>query len=198
MHTRPIIIGITGGIGSGKTTICNHLRDLGYLVYESDSEAHRLIQTSAQVRQQLISLFGPDVYLDGKYNRSLVSQVVFTDKSLLQQLNAIIHPAVKADFQTWLMQHSAPRVVFIESAILFESGFSELCHATVLVTAPDSLRIERTMARDGATAHQVQLRIASQTPVDSPAPLATLTLCNDGHATVSSLVHSILELADEL
>ena len=103
-----MIIGLTGGIGSGKSTIAKQLRQMGYAVYDTDSEAKRLIVEDAAVRKQMIPLFGSDVYKDGIYQTAFVAQRVFTDKSLLAQLNAIVHPAVRADILRWATMQDSP------------------------------------------------------------------------------------------
>ena len=157
-----MIIGITGGIGSGKSVIARQLRKMGYSVYDTDSEAKRIIVEDATVREQMTALFGEEVYKDGVYQTSFVAQQVFADKNLLAKLNAIVHPAVKQDIISKFRssgvtsEPSAPSeplnndsgLFFIECAILFQAGFDVLCDKVVAVTAPEDIRLERVIARD--------------------------------------------------
>ena len=148
-------IGITGGIGSGKSTVCRVFAILGAAVYDSDREARRLMNRDPQLIMRISSLFGPEAY------RSYVAAAVFNDPALLAQLNGIVHPAVAADFQQWSLQQHAPYVIE-ESAILFEAGADRQMDATVAVVAPEELRIRRTCLRDGTDETAVRARIARQ------------------------------------
>ena len=167
-----MIIGITGGIGSGKSTIARTLREMGFAVYDTDSEAKRLIVEDVQVHEQIEQLFGKEVYKDGVYQTALVAQRVFADRSLLSQLNAIVHPAVKADITRWAQTINQPTPpyttlhratpCFIECAILYQAGFDTLCDKVVMVTATEQVRIARTIARDHTTIEKVRARIQAQ------------------------------------
>ncbi len=154
-------IGITGGIGSGKSTVCRVFAMLGAAVYDSDREARRLMNRDPQLIMRISSLFGPEAYRDGELNRSYVAAAVFNDPALLAQLNGIVHPAVAADFQQWSLQQHAPYVIE-ESAILFEAGADRQMDATVAVVAPEEVRIRRTCLRDGTDETAVRARIARQ------------------------------------
>ncbi|MBQ2019118.1 MAG: dephospho-CoA kinase, partial [Alistipes sp.] len=128
-------IGVTGGIGSGKSTVCELLRDRGVAVYDSDSRAKQLMAESEALREQLIAAFGAECYNAEGLNRAFLASKVFGNEEALQQLNSIVHPAVRADFQTWAELQSSPYVV-LESAILFEAGFETEVDATLAVMAP--------------------------------------------------------------
>ena len=154
-------IGVTGGIGSGKSTVCELLRDRGVAVYDSDSRAKQLMAESEALREQLIAAFGAECYNAEGLNRAFLASKVFGNEEALQQLNSIVHPAVRADFQIWAEQQQSPYVV-LEGAILFEAGFEDTVDAVVMVYAPESLRIERAMKRDNATEQQIRARIAAQ------------------------------------
>ena len=156
-----MLVGITGGIGSGKSAISRALRALGYPVYDTDSEAKRIIVENKAVRSQIEYLFGSDVFDGDRYRTDVVAQQVFADSDLLDKLNKVVHPAVCFDVKHWALKQS--RTCFVECAILWESGLAELCDTIVEITAPMEIRIARTMARDNASREQVERRIASQT-----------------------------------
>lgn len=194
-------IGITGGIGSGKSTIAKQLREMGYAVYDTDSEAKRLIVEDTQVRQQIEQLFGNEVYKDGVYQTALVARRVFADHSLLAQLNAIVHPAVKADIMRWAqkinhatscyttLHHATP--CFVECAILYQAGFDSLCDKVVAVTAPEEIRLERVMKRDSSTIEKVRARMRAQ-ETKNDIPRADILINNDGKTPISTLCKEII------
>ena len=196
-----MIIGITGGIGSGKSTIAKQLRAMGYAVYDTDSEAKRLIVEDAHVRQQIEQLFGNEVYKDGVYQTALVAQRVFADHSLLAQLNAIVHPAVKADIMCWAQKinHATPRYTtlhhatpcFVECAILYQAGFDSLCDKVVAVTAPEEIRLERVMKRDSSTIEKVRARMRAQ-ETENDIPRADILINNNGKTPISTLCKEII------
>lgn len=196
-----MIIGITGGIGSGKSTIAKQLRAMGYAVYDTDSEAKRLIVEDAHVRQQIEQLFGNEVYKDGVYQTALVAQRVFADHSLLAQLNAIVHPAVKADIMCWAQKinHVTPRYTtlhhatpcFVECAILYQAGFDSLCDKVVAVTAPEEIRLERVMKRDSSTIEKARARMRAQ-ETKNDIPRADILINNDGKTPISTLCKEII------
>lgn len=157
------VIGITGGIGSGKSTLSEMLRQKGYPVYDTDSEARRLQNEDVELIRQTMLLLGADVYNNGQLDRPAVAAKVFAEPALLRQLAALVHPVVKRDFSDWVSRQST-RTIFIESAVLFEGGFDALTNVIVVVTAPEELRIQRVMKRDGITREQVLARIKNQLP----------------------------------
>ncbi|MBR6493448.1 MAG: dephospho-CoA kinase, partial [Paludibacteraceae bacterium] len=138
-----MIIGITGGIGSGKSTIAKELAKRGYAVYDCDREAKRIIDENTDVQTAIINLLGNEAFMNGRYNTAYVAQRVFAEPNLLEALNNIIHPKVKED-----ILNQAKPVLFIESAILFESGLDALCDKIVIIDAPEETRIARVIARD--------------------------------------------------
>ncbi len=157
------IIGLTGGIGSGKTTVGTYLSSLGIPVYIADEAGRRLLQEEpviSQVRQE----FGDRIIESGKVRRDILASIVFSDEKKLQALNAIIHPAVQLDFQKWLAEHSKFDIVVKESAILFETGYDADCDYVVAVAAPAELRIQRVMDRDNVSRESVLSRISNQWP----------------------------------
>ena len=159
------IIGLTGGIGSGKTTVANYLIEKDIPVYIADDEA-RKITDSKKVTSKIKEIFGNEVVEKNKVNRAALANIVFNDKEKLVQLNAIIHPEVKKHFQKWLKTKKDHAFVVKESAILFESGSYLNCDAIILVTAPLETRIERTMKRDNSSRESVLQRISNQMSED--------------------------------
>ena len=195
-----MIIGITGGIGSGKSTIAKQLRDMGYMVYDTDSEAKRLIVEDTHVRQQIEQLFGSKVYKDGIYQTALVAQRVFADHSLLAKLNAIVHPAVKADIMNWVSRLASQEsrignqknLFFIECAILYQAGFDTLCDKVVAVTAPEEIRLARVMKRDSTTIEKVRARIHAQ-EAEKDVKRADIIINNNGQTPILTLCEEILQ-----
>lgn len=156
-----ITIGLTGGIGSGKTTIAQWFQEKGIPVYNSDFEAKKLMNENEDLIQQLIELFGDETYKNGEYNRSYVASKVFNDKELLNQLNAIVHPAVFKHFDEWLDNQNSSFVVK-EAAILFESGSYKDCDYIISVIADEEIRIKRVAKRDQLNEDQIRNRMKSQ------------------------------------
>jgi dephospho-CoA kinase len=197
-----MIIGLTGGIGSGKSTIAQGLRQMGYAVYDTDSEAKRLIVEDENVRTQMVQLFGNEVYANGVYQTALVAQRVFTDRSLLAQLNAIVHPAVRADILRWATMQDSPSfrkglgvgLCFVECAILYQAGFDTLCDKVVAVTAPEDIRMERVIARDHSTMDKVRARMRAQN-AEQDLLRADIVVHNDGQTPISTLCEQILHEA---
>ena len=202
-----MIIGITGGIGSGKSVIARQLRKMGYSVYDTDSEAKRIIVEDATVREQMTALFGEEVYKDGVYQTSFVAQQVFADKNLLAKLNAIVHPAVKQDIISKFRssgvtsEPSAPSeplnndsgLFFIECAILFQAGFDVLCDKVVAVTAPEDIRLERVIARDHSDMNKVRARMRAQ-EAEKDLARADIVINNDGTTPIPTLCEEIIHL----
>ena len=194
-----MIIGITGGIGSGKSVIARQLRKMGYSVYDTDSEAKRIIVEDATVREQMTALFGEEVYKDGVYQTALVAQQVFADKNLLAKLNAIVHPAVKQDIITKFRSlgviakpmNSDSGLFFIECAILFQAGFDVLCDKVVAVTAPEDIRLERVIARDHSDMNKVRARMRAQ-EADKDLARADIVINNDGTTPIPTLCEKII------
>ncbi len=177
MRNEVIRVGITGGIGSGKSTLCALLAARGAAVYDTDLEARRLMEHDAVVVAGVKRLFGEDVYRDGRLDRKKLAAEVFPHPERLQQLNALVHPAVKADFDRWCGEQKGDYVA-IESAILFESGLDTQVDRTVAVLAPLELRLERACRRDGADPEAVRRRIAAQMSDDELARRADIVVVN--------------------
>lgn len=170
-------IGITGGIGSGKSTVCALFREHGVAVYDSDAEAKRLMAESADLRRKLIEAFGEECYNAEGLDRKYLASKVFGCEEALQRLNSIVHPAVREDFRAWAERQRGSYVV-LESAILFEAGFENEVDATLAVMAPLEERVRRTMERDGVGREQVMERIKHQMSDDELHARANRTLVN--------------------
>lgn len=192
-----IKIGITGGIGSGKSFVASVLKEqYGIPVYDTDSRAKALMLTDATIRDGLIRLLGNEVYLSGQLNKPVLAAYLFASDENARQINSLVHPAVKRDFVEWVdSQRTLATVVAVESAILFESGMDKLVDATVMVHAPMEVRISRTMQRDNATRLQVEKRIRAQMDDEQKCALATYIIENDG---VRSLTEQLEQLLNEL
>ncbi len=170
-----IRVGITGGIGSGKSTVCRLFAAKGIPVYDSDSEAKRLM--AAELRGAIEARFGRDIYREGELDRGRLATIVFADSQALADLNAIVHPAVMRDFAAWAERQTADYVV-LESAILYEAGLENAVDRVVAVLAPVELRVERACRRDGADPEAVRRRIAAQMDDDTLCRRADFTLVN--------------------
>lgn len=158
-----IKIGLTGGIGSGKTTVSRVLELLDVPVYSADERGRWISDHDPAVIRQTKTVFGDQAYAaDGTMNREYIAEKVFSDRELLQRLNGIVHPAIRRDYRLWLESHPEAPYTVMESAILFESGFDREVDRVVVVTAPEEVRLARTMHRDGADEKAVRARIAAQ------------------------------------
>jgi dephospho-CoA kinase len=175
-------IGITGGIGSGKTTVCEIFAALGIPVYNADHWARWLIQNDTDIRAGIVDIFGPQAYTatDGQYDRKFVGTVVFKDKEKLAQLNALVHPAVERHSQQWHLEQIDAPYTLKEAALMIESGSNRYLDGLIVVTAPEELRITRVVARDGIDAAAVRARIAHQMPESEKVTLANWVINNDG------------------
>ena len=171
-------VGVTGGIGSGKSTVCEMFAQQGVAVYDCDREAKRLMVESEAVRQGIIDAFGEEAYQDGELNRALLAERVFGDAEQLARLNGIVHPAVREDFKRWCEEHSSEAYVMMESAILYDAGFESEVDVVLAVLAPRELRVMRVCNRNGLTPAQVEERIAHQMSDDELHARANFTMVN--------------------
>lgn len=178
-------IGLTGGIGSGKSFVAGVFRQLGVPVFNSDDEARRIQQTDVDVLHKIRSAFGDDVFLpDGQLDRKKVAAVVFSDREKLLVLNSIVHPAVGEAFDAFCRKHEAARYVIKEAAIIFELGLDEQLDATILVTAPEKIKIDRVMKRDSIAEPDVRARMQKQWSDEEKKQRADYFIDNDGMKAV--------------
>lgn len=200
MAKKPIVIGITGGIGSGKSTVCKHLRDKGYAVYEADARAKEVMISNPTLVHQIKENFGENAYFqEGGLNRAYISAIVFSQPEKLQLLNSLVHPATKHDFEVWLTQlpQNYPfSYVFKEAAILYESGSYKFVDKVVAVYAPKALRLERVMSRDNVPMQSVLDRMDKQWTDDEKMRLADFTIFNDGKHEVTPQIQAMLDRFD--
>ena len=175
----PKIIGLTDGIGSGKTTVAKFIEDFGFPVYYSDDRAKNIVNDNDDLKVKIKELLGNESYDEnGLYNRKFVAEKVFNNKDLLQSLNEIIHPAVRLDFEDWVKKQTK-YLIFKETALLFELKLHKQCYRSVLVTAEDNIRIKRVMDRDGKTYREVQSVMEKQMPEKEKIKLANCIIYNN-------------------
>ncbi|MHB9056487.1 MAG: dephospho-CoA kinase [Paludibacteraceae bacterium] len=195
---QPIIIGITGGIGGGKSTFSRHLMRRGELVYDTDLEAKILQNTDESLITSIKAEFGDDVYNSGGLNRVKLAKIVFSDSDKLHRLNNIVHPAVVEDFKKWIKKNSDRKFLFIECAILFEGGFNALVDKVVVVTAPENVRIQRVMMRDCQTEENVRARIRNQMKEQEKANLGDWVFDTDNMEFPHKRADDFLEMLNSL
>ena len=172
-------VGITGGIGSGKTLVCSVLESLGVPIYSADSKARRLMNENPVLKSSIEALLGREAYIEGELDRRFVARKVFGNPILLDKLNQLVHPAVRDDFHSWSLTWPEASYVVEEAAILFESGASSHLDMSVLVYAPIHIRILRVMQRDGVDREDVERRMEHQMDEEEKRVLADEVICND-------------------
>ncbi|HAH55985.1 MAG TPA: dephospho-CoA kinase [Flavobacterium sp.] len=187
------IIGLTGGIGSGKTTIANHFKEANIPVYIADDEARKIMQ-SEEIIDAIRKTFGDAIFDDTILNREKLSKIVFENPEKLKLLNAIIHPAVKKDFQNWVLNHKNAPFVIYEAAILFESGSYKNCDLIISVTAPIESRIQRVIQRDNTSREQVLKRINTQWNDDQRIAKSDFVIENVNPKTTKIEIEKILKI----
>lgn len=192
-----IKIGLTGGIGSGKSVISRLLNVMGVPVYISDDESKRLTVSDPCIRRELICLLGNDVYEGGQLNKTLLASSIFSSVEIRDKVNTIIHPRVKDDFRQWAKHHAHFPVVAMESAILIEAGFAGEVDAVVMVYAPEEVRINRAMKRDSVSKELVERRIKSQMADEEKCTNADFTIINDGETPLIPQVLKLLAFLSE-
>jgi dephospho-CoA kinase len=187
-------IGLTGGIGSGKSTVAKIFETLGIPVYYADEAAKRIMNEDEQLRQGIIKNFGEDAYIADTLNRSYISQQVFNNKEKLAVLNSLVHPATIRDSEEW-MQRQTTAYAVKEAALIFESNVNKYLDYVIGVTAPEELRIERTMNRDMISSEEVKSRIKNQMDENEKMSLCDFVIHNDGQ---QALLPQVLSLHHEL
>ncbi|MDR3188240.1 MAG: dephospho-CoA kinase [Prevotellaceae bacterium] len=187
-------VGVTGGMGSGKTTVCRVLESLSIPVFYADREVKRLYEADAEVQASLIRAFGEDIYAGGKLNRALLAQKVFGNNAALAALNAIAHPVVANRFEEWVGRQHAPCVAQ-EAALIFESGAHTLFNKIITVNAPEALRIQRVELRDGCTRSEALCRMKHQLSDDERTARADFCIVNDD---ATPLLPQILKIIGEI
>ena len=184
-------IGLTGGIGSGKSFVAERFTAMGIPCYNCDERAKLLYDTDS-IKRLVTERYGVEAYTDGKINRKFLADRIFADKAELEWIESVIHPAVRADFEAWRNRQTTETVV-VESAILFDGGLQDLCSTIVAVVAPLDVRIARVIQRDGATQEHVKLRIANQRDDAYFRTHANYIIVNDGAADIDGEINKIIE-----
>lgn len=185
-----IIVGLTGGIGSGKTTIGRRFASFGVPVYIADDEAKALMNRSKVIKRKLIQLFGESAYINGHLNRPYLASKIFNDKTLLSKMNAIVHPKVGAHFKRWLKKQEAPYIIK-EVAIIFENNLEDQYDYIISVVADEALRIDRVIARDNSTKEKVESIIRNQLPDSEKIEKSDYVIFNNDLETAYSQVEEI-------
>lgn len=193
-HQKCLRVGITGGMGSGKTTVCKIFESLDIPVYYADDEAKWLINNDEELKKGILEIFGEEAYTpQGEYNRPFVAKIVFEDKEKLAALNALVHPAVERHSRAWheTWATAGKPYTLREAALMVESGSYKFLDLLIVVTAPEDLRIQRVMQRDGATEQEVRARMKSQLPEEEKVKLADFVIVNDGQRALIPQVWQI-------
>ena len=190
-----ITLGVTGGIGSGKSYVCHILSGMGAAVYDTDREAKRLMVESPSIRRDLTSIMGEDAYLpDGSVNKPVVADYLFSSPNHAARINAVVHPRVREDFRRWVRDaRSGLGLAVLETAILYESGFDREVDKVLMVNAPIELRISRTIVRDRAVEEAVRSRMAAQMSDEEKLRMADFVITNDGKAELQPQLDRLLE-----
>ncbi len=171
-------VGVTGGIGSGKSVVCRIFHNLGVPVYEADTKARKIIGEDPDIRKKLVKRFGTGIFIDGMLDRKYLASRIFSDSEARLFVNGLVHHRVREDFRQWAMEQQGPYVIE-EAALLFESGSWKEMDFNILITAREEIRIKRIMKRDGIQRGDVLTRLASQIDPDEAAKLADLIIQND-------------------
>ena len=199
LNNLPKIIGLTGGIGSGKSTVAKFIEEMGFPVYYSDVRAKEIVNDDELLKKGIIELLGEKAYDEnGLYDRKYVAEIVFNDEELLQKLNGMIHPAVKYDFEKWVGNQTT-EFVFKETALLFELKLNESCFKSVLVTADDNLRLKRVMDRDRKTYREVENVMNKQMPEKDKVKIADFVIFNnDGMDELQAETENVIRQIEQL
>lgn len=192
-----ITIGVTGGMGSGKSVVCDILRVHGIPVYDADREAKELNDNSPVIREEIIRQFGEKLYQDGRLDRKAFASVIFQDERKLAIANAIIHPELAKHFLGWCVRQQHHSVVAIDAALLFEAGFNKWLDKVITVYAPKDLRLQRTIARDQSTADHVEARMNRQMPEEEKIRRSDFIIYNDNqHSLILQVAELLLKLRE--
>ncbi len=187
------IVGLTGGMGSGKTTVANFFKELGVPIYIADDAGKTLMNTNAEVKSKIHSLFGKQAYSDGHLDRKYIASQVFNSPEKLEQLNQIVHPAVGKDFLIWKNKQDTSYVIY-EAAILFEVGGYKKCDLVILVSAPLKDRIKRLQARDKSSLEEIEERIKHQWSDEEKRKLSNFEIINKNLSSTKEQVRNLHEI----
>lgn len=189
-----MIVGLTGGIGSGKSTVASIFSFLGAPVYEADVHSKKIIDTDKELQAKLVEVLGSDVLKDGRVDRPKMASLIFENKDLLKEVNGLIHPAVAKHFADWTAQQTYPYVIK-EAAILFESGSYKQCDRVIVVAAPREMRVERVMKRNGMSREDVLSRMDNQWPEEQKLEKANYIVNND---FTESVIKQVIQIHEDI
>jgi dephospho-CoA kinase len=190
-------IGLTGGIGVGKTFVADIFQKMGYAVFSADTEAKKCMQESKDLKSAVIQNFGDEMYKNGVLQKEILANIVFSDSKKLQELNNLVHPFVQNKFEIWQKEQTAP-FVLKEAAILFESGAYIGLDSIICVTAPLQIRIQRVMQRDNCTKEDIIKRMENQMPQDKKEQLSEFVIVNDGKEKLLPQIQAIFKKINAL
>lgn len=188
-----IKLGITGGIGAGKSVVISFLKAIGIPVYIADDESKKLTSTSPRIKAQLIEQFGEDLFAGGILNKALLASLIFENKNNLRMVDSIIHPEVMSDFEAWSVKHADKKLIAMEAAILFESGFDKTMDFIVTVTAPQEERIERILKRNKTTREEILSRMSNQLPDEEKCRRSDFVIYNDNDRAIIPQIEEMLK-----
>ena len=190
-------IGLTGGIGVGKTFVADIFQKIGYAVFSADTEAKKCMQESKDLKSAVIQNFGDEMYKNGVLQKEILANIVFSDSKKLQELNNLVHPFVQNKFEIWQKEQTAP-FVLKEAAILFESGAHIGLDGVICVTTPLQIRIQRVMQRDNCTKENIIKRMENQMPQDKKEQLSDFVIVNDGKEKLLPQIQAIFKKINAL
>lgn len=189
-----LVLGITGGIGSGKSVVSRLMKVMGISIYDSDSEAKKVMKNSHTIREKLISLVGKEVVKDGKINKEVLTKYIFSNTENTKKVNAIIHPEVISHFKSWIEKNNHKHIIAVESALLFESDLHLMTDKSVVITTPLETRIKKAMQRDNCSREQVTERIKAQSSDDEKLSKADFHIINDDCTSLTKQVWELINL----
>lgn len=192
-----IKIGITGGIGSGKSVVSEIFRLHGVPLYNADQEAKNLNDSSSYIRDQLTLQFGKDLYVEGKLNRKKLASIMFHDDQKLAIVNSIIHPELARHFTEWCRQREDQPMIVLDAALLIEAGFNQFVDKIIMVSAPRELRIDRVMQRDHSSRNEVEARMNNQLPEEEKIKHADYVIRNDNRYSLILQVSELMKRMTE-
>jgi len=188
-----LIVGLTGGIGAGKSIVAHVLSEMGYKVFNSDAEAKRIMDNDPTVRKQLTEILGEGAYSDSGLNRVFVAEKIFANKELREKMNAVVHPATRSAFEEYVKDPAYTKpVIFNEAAILFETGAYKRFDKIVLVVAPLELRVKRVMERDNSIESDIRARIEAQWNDEEKMKLADFIIVNDEKTPLLKQIEAVI------
>lgn len=188
-----IKLGVTGGMGSGKTVVCNIFRVLDIPVFDADIEAKKLNDSSPIIREKLSSHFGKNIYAEGKLNKKKFAEIIFSSEENIKLANSIIHPELAKEYQRWVEERAHLPFTVIDAAVLLEANFQQFVDKVITVHAPKQMRVERSAKRDNVNTEHIESRMSKQMPEEEKIRLSDFVIYNDNQHSLLLQVAKILE-----